>query len=94
MWGTRKLDLSTGGNMADVRELLKILERQGLTAKMSGADQAGSLFHVEGRSGQFLLRAEHLQELYKSKKLNMAGIKELDEKIQNQAKACPPRATH
>ena len=43
--------------------------------------------HVQGRDGTFILRAEQMQELYAAKRLNMAGIKELDEKLRNQAKS-------
>jgi hypothetical protein len=83
--GTKKYRRPQSGQpMADMQVLVRSLERQGLTVKFS-PHLMGGMWLVEGRKGSFILRADQMQELYGKGKLNMAGIKELDEQVNDRA---------
>ena len=68
--------------MVEVHDLVKILERQGLTVQRSKDDQ-GARYYVEGDGAGYVLRGKHLKELQLEKKLNLAGIRELSEKLRH-----------
>jgi hypothetical protein len=69
--------------MADTQELVKILKKQGSKVKLTPGP-SGDRWSITCRSGTFILTTAQMQELHAAKKLNMAGIKELDEKLKNQ----------
>jgi|HubBroStandDraft_6_1064221.scaffolds.fasta_scaffold2758218_1 hypothetical protein len=70
--------------MADTQELVKTLQKKGLKVEFRPGP-LGDRWHIQGHSGTHIVSTGQLQELYAAKKLNMAGIKELDEKLKNQS---------